>query len=109
MNYAEKLKNPKWQKRRLEILNRDEFSCQYCGCKDKTLHVHHLYYRGEPWEAEDCDLTTVCEDCHSIDHLNLTDLETALVDFIRSERTYYGDKSRQGCLNKMVFSYKGLK
>ena len=64
MTYAQKLKSPKWQKRRLEILNRDNFSCQYCGDNTTTLHIHHSKYTGEPWEAPDDDLKTLCEDCH---------------------------------------------
>lgn len=66
MTYAQKLKDPRWQKKRLEILNRDEFACRICGDKKKTLHVHHrAYAKGlEPWEVEDAALLTVCEGCH---------------------------------------------
>lgn len=64
--YWQLLKDPRWQKRRLEVLDRDEFSCQECGATEKTLHVHHMYYeRGKnPWEYPDEALRTVCEDCH---------------------------------------------
>lgn len=65
MKYADKLKNPKWQKKRLKILERDDFTCVYCKDKETTLNVHHKKYTGEPWEAPDEDLETVCEDCHS--------------------------------------------
>ena len=34
MGYSEKLKDPRWQKKRLEILERDNFRCQYCGDKN---------------------------------------------------------------------------
>lgn len=66
-SYWQKLKDPKWQKKRLEIMQRDEFTCQACFEKDKTLNVHHrLYRKGKsPWEYDDCDLVTLCEDCHS--------------------------------------------
>ena len=33
MNYSEQLKSPKWQKKRLEIMQRDKFTCQLCGDK----------------------------------------------------------------------------
>jgi RNA polymerase subunit RPABC4/transcription elongation factor Spt4 len=63
--YLEKLKDPRWQKKRLEILDRDEWTCQYCGSKDKTLHVHHLRYSGpDPWDCHSGFLITACEDCH---------------------------------------------
>lgn len=66
MNYAEKLKHPMWQKKRLEILSRDEFTCQRCGSKDKMLHVHHRYYLKVefPWEYPDKALVTLCFECH---------------------------------------------
>lgn len=64
--YAEQLKDPRWQRKRLEVLQRNCFSCFECGAKDKTLHVHHGYYeRGlAPWEYPDNSLHCLCEDCH---------------------------------------------
>jgi len=66
MTYLEKLKDPRWQKRRLEIFNRDEFRCINCGDDEKTLNVDHKIYRKgfDPWEYPDEDLQTLCEDCH---------------------------------------------
>lgn len=65
MTYREKLKHPFWQKKRLEIMQRDNWSCKKCGSTVKTLNVHHLKYSGEnPWNAPDSDLLTLCEDCH---------------------------------------------
>jgi hypothetical protein len=66
LSYNEKLKDPRWQKRRLEILNRDEWFCQSCGNKERTLHVHHrLYsYNTEPWDYPDSNLVTLCHICH---------------------------------------------
>ena len=65
-NYKEKFKDPRWQKKRLEILNRDQWRCLECWSEEKTLNVHHLIYlRGaDPWEAHDGFLLTLCEDCH---------------------------------------------
>ena len=73
MTYAEKLKDPRWQKKRLEILSRDEWTCQYCGTTKHTLHVHHFKYHssGNPWECINEYLTTFCEDCHWI-HENIS-------------------------------------
>lgn len=66
--YAEKLRDPRWQKKRLEILNRDEWKCKYCKEKEKTLHVHHIFYfpNKDPWEIHNGFLITLCEDCHSL-------------------------------------------
>lgn len=66
--YAEKLKDPRWQKRRLEVLGRDEFTCQHCFDSESTLHVHHRAYgNGDPWDVPDCYLVTLCAECHE-DH-----------------------------------------
>ena len=66
-SYSEKLLDPRWQKKRLEILNRDNFQCQECGEQTKTLHVHHCIYRRdfEPWEYPEKSLVTLCCDCHA--------------------------------------------
>lgn len=66
MTYSEKLKDPRWQKKRLEIMQRDEFACRNCGEDKDTLNVHHGYYeRGlDPWEYPDDTLHTLCEKCH---------------------------------------------
>jgi len=68
LTYFDKLKDPRWQRKRLEIFKRDDFSCQECGTKESTLHVHHLkYVKGkEPWEYEGDELSTLCEDCHRL-------------------------------------------
>lgn len=44
MDYKEQIKDPRWQKRRLEIFQKDEFTCKLCGNSQKTLHVHHIEY-----------------------------------------------------------------
>lgn len=66
MDYSEKLKDPRWQKKRLRILERDGWKCKGCSSSDKTLHVHHLFYFKvkEPWEIPNGFLFTLCEDCH---------------------------------------------
>lgn len=65
--YWEKLKHPKWQKRRLELLERHGFACDRCESEEKTLHVHHgEYVKGrEPWEYPDASMHVLCEDCHA--------------------------------------------
>lgn len=64
--YIELLKDPRWQKKRLELFKLDGFQCRDCGSKDNTLHVHHLYYeKGKnPWEYDFDVLITLCERCH---------------------------------------------
>jgi len=68
--YSEKSKDPRWQRRRLDILNRDNWSCLVCGDKTSTLNVHHKWYKKgmEPWEYQDNCLATLCENCHNTEH-----------------------------------------
>lgn len=70
MNYQEQIKSPQWQKRRLEILQRDKFTCQICGDKKTELHVHHIaYLKGRmAWDYSDKLLATVCSECHESIH-----------------------------------------
>jgi len=64
--YAQKLRDPRWQKKRLEIMSRDKFTCRSCASTERTLNVHHLFYPkgAEPWECPDESLATLCELCH---------------------------------------------
>lgn len=65
-SYYELLKHPKWQRMRLEILERANFECEYCGGDDVTLNVHHSYYQKglAPWEYPAESLHCLCENCH---------------------------------------------
>ena len=67
MTYQEQIKHPKWQKKRLEILERDEFQCRNCQSKTKQLHVHHLGYKKNTliWDYDNKQLITYCEKCHN--------------------------------------------
>lgn len=66
MTYSEKLKDPRWQRKRLEVMQRDNFTCLDCESSANTLHVHHcLYVQGrEPWEYPNEELRTLCWSCH---------------------------------------------
>lgn len=64
--YSEKLKDPRWQRKRLEIMERDNFTCTECGDNKNTLNVHHWNYSKEPWDAKNEDLSTVCRSCHEL-------------------------------------------
>jgi len=68
--YAEKLKDPRWQKKRLEVLSDAEFQCELCGDTESTLHVHHKQYiKGhDVWEYERQQLACLCESCHENQH-----------------------------------------
>jgi len=88
MKYADKLKDPRWQKFRLKILDRDDFTCQMCGATDETLHAHHLAYkvdgkRVEPWEVPPKWVVTLCESCHEREHMDREEMEKRLAEALR--------------------------
>lgn len=65
ITYSEKLRDPRWQKMRLRVMERDCFACRDCDSATKTLNVHHCFYeRGEPWNTDPDFLLTLCDDCH---------------------------------------------
>lgn len=70
LTYAEQLKHPNWQKKRLKVLDASGFECQDCGAKDETLHVHHKrYVKGRmAWEYGRQELACLCESCHEKSH-----------------------------------------
>lgn len=65
MTYKEKLLDPRWQKKRLQILDRDGWRCRVCSNEKANLQVHHVIYaKLDPWEYPDHLLQTLCRDCH---------------------------------------------
>lgn len=88
--YYEKLKDPKWQRLRLEVMQRDDFACTRCGDKDKTLNVHHWQYAksGNPWDVHIDDMETVCEDCHS----NIESMILACKTFLKLNKKFSFDE-----------------
>lgn len=83
-NYAEKLRNPKWQRKKSEIMMRDDFTCTKCGDTETTLNVHHEKYIGEPWETPDKYLKTLCENCHATLHGKQVEKELSMGDALVS-------------------------
>jgi hypothetical protein len=89
MNYSEKLKDPRWQRKRLEIMQRDDFTCQLCGDKESTLHVHNKSYNfgKDPWEYDDSNFITYCEICHLLVEAN----KHQPIKFLKVEKYKGGD------------------
>jgi len=83
-SYKKKLKDPRWQKKRLEVLSRDGWCCQNCGDKTTTLHVHHKSYgRKDPWDYPLITLITLCENCHEDESFERLKTEQQLLQVLR--------------------------
>lgn len=91
--YRKLLLHPSWQKKRLEILSRDEFRCQVCSNDSETLHVHHLLYvpGNCPWEYPDHTLVTLCATCHEGEHESRGEYESGLLRELRRVGMLAGD------------------
>jgi hypothetical protein len=65
--YYELLKDPRWQKKRLEIMEASGWQCVNCGTKNDSLNVHHgAYLKGlKPWEYPNRMLHCLCDECHT--------------------------------------------
>ena len=48
------------------VLNRDNYTCQYCKGKhkDNKLEVHHIVFRSHGGSDEESNLITLCHTCH---------------------------------------------
>ena len=99
-NYAELLKSPHWQKKRLKIMDRDNFACQNCLEDEEMLQVHHIkYLKGRmPWEYPDKYLITLCHDCHEI---------VKVLNF-RNRITFWVAIKWNSGLSRVVFILKAL-
>lgn len=80
MTYADQLKHPRWQRKRLEVLNLADFKCESCSDGGTTLHVHHKrYVKGRlAWEYEATELVALCEPCHQLAHEESDQLATVV-------------------------------
>lgn len=89
--WFERLQDPRWQRKRLEIMQRDKFMCQCCHETSLHLNVHHKYYENgkDPWDYEDKTLITLCKECHLI----AEDTKKLLIKMI------FGDSTIQDQLN----------
>lgn len=90
MTYAEQLKHPKWQKRRLEKMAAADFRCEECESDDATLHIHHRrYIKGRKvWEYSDDLLRCLCDECHGRTHQALEALSDVMSTLSMDEIFY---------------------
>jgi hypothetical protein len=66
MTYSEKLKDPRWQRRRQDAFDFHGQRCCKCQRHTTELHVHHINYSPgrEPWDYTNAELAVLCYDCH---------------------------------------------
>ena len=66
--YAQKLRDPRWQEKRLRLFDKAQWTCELCFRvrPEEGLQVHHpIYLAGlDPWEYPDEIMMALCEPCH---------------------------------------------
>ncbi len=95
--FFEKYNDPRWQEKRLRVMDRAGFQCERCGDKTTTLQVHHTHYvkAANPWDYEDRDLQCLCEPCHK-----------RVGELITSLRRYFGRIGRNDQENVVQHVYE---
>lgn len=103
-SYQEKLKDPRWQKKRLRALEKAKWTCQNCGDKKSTLHIHHLKYKSNPWESPYKDLKVLCSICHKMEN-EKKEVKYILKEIIDKEymQSYY---NKWECICDFNYEYK---
>ena len=111
--YYEKLKDPRWQKKRLEILDRDKWQCRWCQDGSSTLHVHHLFYLPgrEPWNIPNGFLITLCESCHKPEDVSFDNPPGVLTEIIGTllDEIWKYDATESSCLSSLERSIDSIK
>jgi hypothetical protein len=71
-DYHEQLKDPLWQRKRLEKMQEAGWKCEICGDGSEELNIHHLEYNGkQAWEYDTTGLECLCRTCHSLMHMDI--------------------------------------
>lgn len=81
-SYIEKLKDPRWQKKRLECFDHYGWKCELCGDNTQQLQIHHKEYikDWEPWDYHFKQLAVLCHACHQLTTYH--DSLTAVLSFV---------------------------
>lgn len=66
MEYKDYLLTDEWKKKRAAVLKRDGFRCVVCNSSEH-FNVHHRTYE-RIFKEKLSDLTTLCNNCHTIFH-----------------------------------------
>jgi hypothetical protein len=101
--YTEKLRDPRWIKKRDHIRQRANYACEECG-NSGYVEVHHCcYVRGwQPWEYSDYLLKCVCRGCHE----QRAVIETRMNGFLSSLTMKQMESLRTSLANRAFYWYE---
>jgi hypothetical protein len=109
------MKTKVWKEIRKRILERDNYTCQYCGTQRRDfLQINHI--NGNPKDHTDGNLETICSACHKITHSGLWCEIFKIMDvYIESKYsqreivTITGKMRNEGKTDEEIISFLGLK
>jgi len=63
--YAAKLKDPRWKRKRRDLIIAAGCACEECGDKESRLQIHHKYHDHSlaPWEYPHKAMCVLCSGC----------------------------------------------
>jgi hypothetical protein len=79
-SFYQQYQDPRWQRKKYEIMAQRNWVCEWCGAKDRQLHVHHGYYEKDRavWDYPNDSLYCLCDPCHRKANANKRDAQRAL-------------------------------
>ena len=109
-SYFQKLKDPRWQKKRLEVMQANDFCCELCGDSNSTLHVHHKEYfkANEPWEYDVKQLAVLCDECHENHHLEDIQLLKYVCSYLPLDGPANRDEAAMLLAGFLCLDYEGF-
>jgi len=108
------MKRVEWKQIRKKILERDNYTCQYCGVQRTTfMQINHI--DGNPKDHSDENLEVICAACHKITHSGLWAVIFGTLD-VYEESKYSqndivritGEMREQGKSDEEIIAFLGL-
>ncbi len=109
------MKSAEWKNIRKNILERDDYTCQYCGVQRKTfMQINHI--DGNPKDNSDENLELICSACHKITHSGLWADIFGILDVYEESKfsqsdivRITGEMREQGKSDEEIIEFLGLK
>jgi len=110
------MKSAKWKRIRNSILDRDNFTCQYCGSTPvrQFLHINHI--DGNPKDHTEENLEVICAACHKIAHSGLWAMVFKTIDVYEESKCnqnqivqFTGKMREDGKSDEEIIEFLGLK
>lgn len=109
------MKSVEWKKIRKRILERDDYTCQYCEVQRKDhLQVNHI--NGNPKNNAEENLEVICSACHKITHSGLWAAVFNILDVYEESKYNQNDIVRitgkmrdDGKSDEEIIEFLGLK